>query len=80
MNGCVGGGKELRKRPLAMRQKPVEVCPEAAKQLKQQQEVYQSSSSAQNMMQFRAKLPSFHMRGDFLSALAAHQVPHCVPI
>lgn len=60
--------------------KKTEACPEAAKQLKQQQEVYQSSSSAQSMMQFRAKLPSFHMRDDFLSALAAHQVPYCIPM
>lgn len=49
------------------------MCPDAAEQLRQQQEVYQNSSGAQNMMQFRAKLPSFHMRDAFLSALASHQ-------
>ena len=50
-----------------------EVCPDAAEQLRQQQESYQNSSAAQSMMAFRAKLPSFHMRDEFLSALASHQ-------
>lgn len=75
-----GGHSKWRKRPLEQaggdwpHSKVLEVCPDAAEQLKQQQEVYQSSSSAQSMMQFRAQLPSFHMRNAFLSALDAHQV------
>lgn len=73
-----GGRNKWRKREQAggdrPRSRPMEVCPDAAEQLKQEQEVYQNSSGAQHMMQFRAKLPSYHMRNAFLSALAAHQV------
>ena len=55
----VGGKKKWRKRPLDQtggerpRSMP-EVCPDAAEQLRQQQESYQNSSAAQSMMAFRA--------------------------
>lgn len=55
---------------------------EAAESMRREQEEYQGSAAAREMMAFRRKLPSFHARAEFLSAVENHQVPlrHLDPV